>query len=114
MSEGGDEPADRRSDDGYEHPSYEHQPYPPRGPAPGAGLAIGSLICSIAGFVLCAPMAIAGIVMGHVAFYRARRGRGTGGALGLAGFVIGYAALIVWAIALPLIWHALDQSGVFR
>ncbi|MYW92325.1 DUF4190 domain-containing protein [Amycolatopsis rubida] len=110
MSEGSDEPAGR---DSYEHPSYEHQPYPPQGPPPGAGLAIGSLICSIAGFVVCGPMAVAGIVMGHLAFYRARRGRGTGGALAVAGFVIGYAALIVWGIAVPLIVHALAQSGVF-
>ncbi|ATY09690.1 DUF4190 domain-containing protein [Amycolatopsis sp. AA4] len=109
-SEDRDEPSGR---DGYLHPSYEHQPYPPRGPAPGAGLALGSLICSIAGFVLCAPMAVAGIVMGHVAFHRARRGRGTGGALALAGFVIGYAALIVWSIVTPLIVRALVQSGIF-
>ncbi|GAB3389936.1 DUF4190 domain-containing protein [Amycolatopsis echigonensis] len=113
MSEAGDDQDEPAGRDGYLHPSYEHQPYPPRGPQPGAGLALGSLVCSIAGFVLCAPMAIAGIVMGHVAFYRARRGRGTGGALAVAGFVIGYAALIVWGIAIPLILHALAQSGVF-
>ncbi|WP_116204751.1 DUF4190 domain-containing protein [Amycolatopsis circi] len=105
-----DEPAGR---DSYEHPSYEHQPYPPQGPSPGSGLALGSLVCSIAGFVLCAPMAVAGIVMGHLAFYRARRGRGTGGALAVAGFVIGYAALIVWIVLVPVIVRALFQSGVF-
>jgi hypothetical protein len=111
------EPSDDRDElperDSYTHPAYEHQPYPPQGPPPGAGLAIGSLICSIAGFVVCAPAAIAGVVMGHVAFYRARRGRGTGGALAVAGFVIGYAALLVWGIAIPLVIHALAQSGVF-
>ncbi|WP_037353339.1 DUF4190 domain-containing protein [Amycolatopsis orientalis] len=109
-SEDRDEPSGR---DGYEHPSYEHQPYPPRGPQAGAGLALGSLVCSIAGFVLCAPMAVAGIVMGHVAFHRARRGRGTGGALAVAGFVIGYAALIVWIVFVPMIVRALVRSGVF-
>ncbi|WP_033295116.1 DUF4190 domain-containing protein [Amycolatopsis jejuensis] len=100
-------------DDGYEHPSFEHQPYPPQGPPPGAGLAIASLVCSIAGFVVCVPAAIAGIAMGHVAHYRARHGRGTGGAVAVAGFVIGYAALVVWGITIPLIVHALVQSGVF-
>ncbi|MBB1157517.1 DUF4190 domain-containing protein [Amycolatopsis dendrobii] len=110
MSEGSEEPADR---DGYVHPSYEHQPYPPQGPPPGAGLAIGSLVCSISGFMLCAPMAVAGIVTGHIAFHRARRGRGTGGALALAGFVVGYAALIFQGILLALIVPALVRSGVF-
>lgn len=113
MSEAGDDRDEPAGRDGYAHPSYEHQPYPPQGPRPGAGLALGSLVCSIAGFVLCAPMAIAGIVMGHIAFYRARRGRGTGGALAVAGFVIGYVALIAWIIAIPLILRALSQSGVF-
>ncbi|MEU4672192.1 DUF4190 domain-containing protein [Amycolatopsis sp. NPDC023774] len=97
----------------YEHPSFEHQPYPPQGPPPGAGLAIGSLVCSIAGFIVCAPAAIAGVVMGHIAYYRSRHGRATGGALAIAGFVIGYLALAVWGIMIPLVLHELDKYGAF-
>ena len=113
MSEASDDQDEPSGRDGYLHPSYEHQPYPPQGPPPGAGLAIGSLACSIAGLIMCGPLAIAGIVMGHVAVHRARHGRGTGGALGVAGFVIGYAAVIIWGITVPLVLHALLQSGVF-
>ncbi|GAA3540737.1 DUF4190 domain-containing protein [Amycolatopsis ultiminotia] len=99
--------------DGFQHPSFEHQPYPPQGPPPGPGLAIASLVCSIAGFVVCAPVAIAGIVMGHIAHARARRGRAPAGAVAVAGFVVGYAALVVWGIMIPLVLHALFKSGAF-
>lgn len=101
-------------DDGYEPPSFEHQPSPPQGPPPGPGLAIASLVCSIAGFVLCAPLAVAGIVMGHIAHLRARRGRAPAGAVAVAGFVVGYGALVVWGIVIAWILHALSTSGVFR
>ncbi|MBB4686082.1 DUF4190 domain-containing protein [Amycolatopsis jiangsuensis] len=99
--------------EGWESPAFEHQPYPPQGPPPGPGLAIASLVCSIAGFVVCAPLAIAGIVMGHVAHSRARRGRAPAGAVAVAGFVVGYGALLVWGIMIPLIVQALVKSGAF-
>ena len=99
--------------EGYEHPSFEHQPYPPKGPPPGAGLAIGSLVCSIAGLIVCAPATIAGIVMGHIAYARSRRGTATGGAVAVAGFVIGYIGLLVWGIMIPLVLHELVKYGAF-
>jgi hypothetical protein len=104
--------------EGYEHPSFEHQPlprqpYPPQGPPPGAGLAIGSLVCSIAGLIVCAPAAIAGIVMGHIAYARSRRGTATGGAVAVAGFVIGYLGLLVWGIMIPFVLHELIKYGAF-
>lgn len=99
--------------EGYEPPSFEHQPYPPQGPPPGAGLAIGSLVCSIAGLIVCAPAAIAGIIMGHVAHARSRRGAATGGAVAVAGFVIGYLGLVVWGIMIPFVVHELAAHGAF-
>src|SRR3954451_1831059 len=63
---------------GYPQPGYGQQ-YPgyPGGmqrPKEGSGLAVGSLVCSIVGIVLCFVVTIAGIVMGHIAYAKAKRG----------------------------------------
>lgn len=82
-------------------------------PPPGPGLAIGSLACSVIGLITCLPLAIAGIVMGHIAYKKAGRGEATRPGLAIAGFVVGYVAVVVYAIAVPIVLHKLAQHGAF-
>jgi hypothetical protein len=83
----------------------------PVAPAPPTnGMAIASLVCSLAGLATCGVTSIVGAILGHVA-RRQIRERGEGGdGLALAGIisgwiifglaVLGFAAYVVFAIIL--------------
>lgn len=105
-------------------PSYGEAPYPPGPPPPGGpsagygsppypggfhpapdygygpaqpgtnGLAIGSLIASLTGF-LCCIGGIVGVVLGIIALDQIKRSRQDGYGLAVAGIVIGIASLVV-------------------
>jgi hypothetical protein len=62
-------------------------------PMEGPGLAIGALVCSILGIVLCFVVTIAGIIMGHIAHGKAKRGEAEGQGVALAAIVVGYAGI---------------------
>jgi hypothetical protein len=82
------------------------QPYPEpyrRQPVPGAptnGFAIASLVCGIAGGFIVFPIAIAAIVLGHIA----RREIGQTGERGMgmatAGLMLGYFGLVIGILLL--------------
>ncbi|UOX86246.1 DUF4190 domain-containing protein [Amycolatopsis sp. FBCC-B4732] len=81
---------------GYQQPGYPQYPGYPGGyqpPVEGSGLAVGSLVCSILGLVLCFVVGIAGIIMGHIAYGKAKRGVADGQGLALAGIIIGYISI---------------------
>lgn len=102
-------------------PSSTGAPYgdqvPPQGYIPYApygvpvkrnnGLAVASLVCSCAGFVLFIP-AVLGIIFGFVARSQIRRSMGTqgGDGLAIAGIIVGFA----W-IALIVILGAVNASN---
>ncbi|GAB3154683.1 DUF4190 domain-containing protein [Amycolatopsis stemonae] len=91
-----------------DHPYDPDDPYGRPEPAaevprPGPGLALGGLVCSVVGSVLCLFVVVAGIVMGHTAYGRAKRGEATGRGLAVAAFVVGYAGLVVNAGLVALI-----------
>jgi hypothetical protein len=71
------------------------------------GLAVASLVCSCAGFVLFVP-AVLGIIFGFVARSQIRRSGGTqgGDGLAIAGIIVGFA----W-IALIVILGAVNASN---
>lgn len=86
---------------GYQQP-YGQQPYAPYGqqtpygapyagyqPKPTNGLAIASLLTSIAGFVFCFVAGIAAIVLGILGLNKAKELNGAGHGLAIAGTVIG-------------------------
>jgi hypothetical protein len=86
---------------GGQFPPQGYVPYAPYGGPPvkrNNGLAIASLVCSCAGFVLLIP-AVLGIIFGFVARSQIRRSAGTqgGDGLAIAGIIVGFAwiALIV-------------------
>lgn len=101
---------------GYPQPGYGQQPYgqqpyapygqkPPYGapgtpyagyrPKPTNGLAIASLITSIAGFVFCFIGGIAAIVLGILGLNKAKELDGAGRGLAIAGTVIGAVQVVL-------------------
>lgn len=94
---------------GGQVPSQGYIPYAPYGvPVKrNNGLAVASLVCSCAGFVLFIP-AVLGIIFGFVARSQIRRSGGTqsGDGLAIAGIIVGFA----W-IALLVILGAVNASN---
>jgi hypothetical protein len=86
---------------GYQQPGYEYPQqaaYPSYGygapvvaaPAPTNGLAIASLVCSLAGILTCGVVSIVGAILGHVSRKQIRE-RGDGGdGMALAGIIVGW------------------------
>jgi hypothetical protein len=111
---------------GYQQPGYGQQyptggfpQYPPQYPGypggmqrpkEGSGLAVGALVCSILGTVLCIAVTIAGIVMGHIAYGKAKRGEAEGQGIAMAAFIVGYAGIAL-SITLGIVLVAV---GAFR
>jgi hypothetical protein len=85
---------------------YHGSPYGGYGPAqPGTnGLAIASLVCSLAGLVTCISAPV-GIVLGHVAKRQIRQTGEQGEGLATAGLWVGY-ILTVLAIVVTVGWVA--------
>jgi hypothetical protein len=93
------------------------------GQVPSQGLAIGSLICGILCLLtcwiiyICLPLAIAAIVMGHVAMSKAKRnpqqsgGRGMAKAGAISGY-LGAVASIVFVVAVVAWFFTLTPEKV--
>jgi len=112
---------------GYQQPGYGQQyptggfpQYPPQYPGypggmqrpkEGSGLAVGSLVCSIVGIVLCFVVTIAGIVMGHIAYAKAKRGEAEGQGVALAGIIVGYVGIGLNILALIFIFGVGVTTG---
>lgn len=77
---------------------YGYAPYPQQ----EQGMAIASLVCSLVGIFLCIP-SILGIVFGHIAYSKAKRGEASGQGMAQAGMIIGYVIVALWTIPF-LIW----------
>lgn len=101
---------------GYPGPYDPYQPYPPGG-GPTNGLAVGSLVTSIAGVVFGLPLTlfcyigvlipIVGVVLGAVALGQIKRTHEQGRGLAIAGIVVGAvttALLVVIAIAVMTVF----------
>lgn len=76
-------------------------------------MATAALIFSLFGLIGLVSV-IPGIVMGHVAFAKARRGEAGGKGMALAAFVIGYLIIILYAIAIPVALNIAAKHGAFR
>jgi hypothetical protein len=72
--------------------------YPPARPT--NGLAIGSLVTSIAAFFVCGSIGIVGAIMGHMARRQLRERNEDGDGLALAGIIVGW---IGFALSLVMI-----------
>lgn len=89
-------------------PESTDQPKPKNEP-----FALVSLIASIVGTCLFFP-AILGVICGHLARVRIRRseGRLDGDALALAGMILGYCVIAMYAFSLVLVIPALNRGQV--
>jgi hypothetical protein len=63
---------------------------------PTNGMAIGSLVCSLCGFI--PPATILAVIFGHVARRQIRSTGQRGDGLAMAGLVIGYLGVAFWAL----------------
>lgn len=84
------------------YPGYAPAPYY-AGPMPRTtnGMAIASLACSIASFIVIPVIgAILGVIFGHIALGQLRRANGTeeGRGLAIAGLAVGYVNLVLWVL----------------
>lgn len=84
----------------YGAPQFGAQPYGPGYPATRGtnGLAIASMVCSLAGLVTCISAPI-GIVLGHVAKKQIAQTGEEGDGLATAGLVVGYILTGLTALA---------------
>ena len=79
--------------------------------APKNGLGIAALVLAIIGLVLCWTVAggvllgFAAVIMGFAARGRVKRGRATNGGIAIAGIVLGFLAIIVSLVFIP-IWYS--------
>lgn len=75
-------------------------------PPQDQGLAIAALIVSIASLVICSGLpSLIGVIMGHVAHSKAKRGEAGGQGMALAAIIIGYigVAIVLGLVLLFLI-----------
>jgi Domain of unknown function (DUF4190) len=101
------------------YPPYQqpYPPYPPYAPAPPTnGLAIAALVCGVGGFVVGLSF-IPAIICGHLARRQIRQTGEQGAGLALAGLILGYvgialfAALVaVFAVVMVKVGHTLPAS----
>jgi heme/copper-type cytochrome/quinol oxidase subunit 2 len=98
----------------YPPPPHPYAGYAPPPIRPRNGLGIAALVLAIIGLVFCWTVAggvilgVVAVIIGFVARGRVTRGEATNGGLAIAGIVLGFLAIIVSLIFIP-IW-----IGVFR
>lgn len=85
----------------YQPPSQQYYVQQTYVRPPDQGMAVASLVCSLIGLVMCFP-AILGIIFGHIALSKAKRGEAGGQGMAQAGMIIGYVVTALWLIPLIL------------
>lgn len=101
-SSSSDSPATPPPTSGYTRPDWPESAAGWPSAEPPKGLAVASLVCGIAGillswFLLGVPSILA-VIFGHIALSRAKQGTGSGRDLAIAGLIMGYAIIGIWAM----------------
>ena len=102
------------------YPPPPPQPYsgftlPPTGPRNGLGVA--ALVIAIIGLVFCWTvfggiiLGLCAVIIGFVARGRVTRGEATNGGVAIAGIVLGFLAIIVSLIFIPIWIGVFDEVG---
>jgi hypothetical protein len=92
----------------YGMPQYPYG-YPPQ-PKPQQN-AILALVLSCVGFVTCGITAIVGIIFGHIAMGKIKRGEEDGRGLALAGLIVGYVVIAGWVLYFVIILIAIIAAS---
>ena len=102
------------------YPPPPPQPYsgftpPPTGPRNGLGIT--ALVLAIIGLVFCwtvvggVILGLSAVIIGFVARGRVKRGEATNGGIAVAGIVLGFLAIIVSLIFIPIWIGLFDEVG---
>jgi hypothetical protein len=102
------------------YPPPPPQPYsgfapPPTGPRNGLGVA--ALVVAIIALVFCwsvfggVILGVCAVIIGFVARGRVKRGEATNGGVAVAGIVLGFLAIIVSLIFIPIWIGVFEESG---
>ena len=95
----------------YPAAQQPYPPYPPYAPAPPTnGLAIAALVCGVGGFVIGVSF-IPAIICGHLARAQIRRTGEQGGGLALAGLIIGYVGIALFAVLVAVLIVIASKAG---
>jgi Domain of unknown function (DUF4190) len=96
-------------------PGTPYAPYGQGAPAKTNGLAIASLVCGIAGFILFIP-AVLGIIFGFIARAQIKNSNRTqkGQGMALAGIIVGFAWLVVLVLAIVFGNHNNNANDVIN
>jgi hypothetical protein len=90
-----------------QQPMYGGYGYPPK-PQTNAILA---LVLSCVGLATCGVTAIVGVIFGHIAMGRIKRGEEDGRGMALAGVIIGYVVIAGWLLYLAIIIIAIIAAA---
>lgn len=92
------------------YPPYQgsYSPYPPAPPT--SGLAIASLVCGVGGFVVGLSF-IPAIICGHLARRQIRQTGEQGAGLALAGLILGYVGIVLFAALLAVFFVVAAKVG---
>src|SRR5580692_2625553 len=95
---------------GQPYPPYQqpHWGYPP--PRPTNGLAVAAFVCGLAQFVVVLTF-IPAIICGHLARAQIRRTGEQGGGLALAGLIIGYVGIALFAVLVAALIVVASKAG---
>lgn len=91
-----------------QQPMYGGYGYAPPKPQTNAVL---SLVLSCAGFVTCGITSIVGVVFGHIAMGRIKRGEEEGHGMAVAGLIVGYLVIAGWLAYLAFIVIAIIAAA---
>ena len=100
---------------GQPGPYGQQQPYgygypPPMPPKPQQS-AILSLVLSCVGFLTCGITAIVGVIFGHIAMGKIKRGEEDGHGMAVAGLIVGYFVIAGWVLYFAFIIIAIIAAA---
>jgi uncharacterized protein DUF4190 len=90
---------------------YGYDPYAPARPTGTNGKAIGALVTSLAGLMLCGVPSIVGLILGVIAMRETKRTGQEGYGLALAGVIVGALAVVGWLLYVVVIIFAIAVSS---
>jgi Domain of unknown function (DUF4190) len=96
-------------------PPQPYSGYAPPPVAPKNGLGIAALVVAIIGLVFCwtvvggVILGVSAVIIGFVARGRVKRGQATNGGVAIAGIVLGFLAIIVSLVFIP-IWIGMFEG----
>jgi hypothetical protein len=90
---------------------YGYDPYAPARPTGTNGKAIGALVTSLAGLMLCGVPSIVGVILGVIAMRETKRTGQEGHGMALAGVIVGALSVVGWLLYAGVILFAIAVTS---